>query len=103
MHALARMPLLEAVCRAGNTAVVKFLLQNGANVHDRLDNGRTALHFAEGQEIIDLLLEYGADLKQTLASPWHFKMDSRRPHLMRIHVHKLISRWRRSVRVDMIK
>ncbi|TMW65184.1 hypothetical protein Poli38472_009351 [Pythium oligandrum] len=51
-------------CRDGPPIVVLTLLQNGADVHLRDDDGRTALHRAarsEYEEILSYLLQYGAD------------------------------------------
>ena len=59
-------PLIIA-CSNKNVSVVNFLLQNGANVALRDDNGRTALHFVvdglnDSSEILRSLLNNGADV-----------------------------------------
>ncbi|MGV8081931.1 MAG: ankyrin repeat domain-containing protein [Syntrophales bacterium] len=56
-------PLLIAATR-GNTSMVRFLLEHGANPNIRNVDGMTALHnavFEKHIEIVKLLLEYGAD------------------------------------------
>lgn len=98
-----RMPLLEAAARANNGYLLELLIRLGADVHDRIDDGRTALHFADGEENVAVLLDNGADLAATLRSPWHFKMDSRRPLLMKIRARQLVSLWRSSVRIGVIR
>uniref|UniRef100_A0A7S0PZZ6 Ankyrin repeat domain-containing protein n=1 Tax=Coccolithus braarudii TaxID=221442 RepID=A0A7S0PZZ6_9EUKA len=97
-----RMPLLEASGRPNNVAVLQRLLNCGANVDDHIDDGRTALQFAAGDDNVNVLLQHGADLCQALSSPWHFKMDSRRPRLMKMRIHSLFDHWRRAVRVLII-
>ena len=59
-------PLIIA-CSNKNVSVVNFLLQNGANVALRDDNGWTALHFVvdgfnDSSEILRSLLNNGADV-----------------------------------------
>ena len=60
-------PLILA-CLNGDVSVVNFLLQNGANVALRDDNGWTTLHFVvadkliDSSEIVRSLLNYGADV-----------------------------------------
>lgn len=50
------------------TDVAKLLIQNGANINDVDDLGRTPLYFAESAELAALLIEKGADVnhKDTL-------------------------------------
>jgi len=42
--------------------VLRLLLNHGSDIHARDDEGQTALHKAEGEEITRLLLEHGADV-----------------------------------------
>ena len=95
-------PLLMAAARSNNVAVLQRLLQCGANVDERIEDGRTALQFAAGEDNVNVLLDHGADLCQALLSPSHFKMDSRRPRLLKIRIKLLVNQWRRAVRVQII-
>lgn len=59
--------LLAAMC--GNLGVCRLLVDFGANVHDRLRSGLSALHVAVGaldggghRDVVDLLIERGADV-----------------------------------------
>lgn len=62
----ARIPLLYFPSAAGDAAVVKLLLERGANGRD----GESVYHAAEHnrRECLALLLEYGADISGTHAS-----------------------------------
>jgi hypothetical protein len=62
----------------------------------------TALQFAAGEDNVNVLLDHGADICQALRSPWHLKMDSRRPRLLKIRIKLLVNQWRRAVRVQVI-
>jgi ankyrin repeat protein len=56
---------LHAACRAGDLAMIRLLLDRGADIEATSDTG-TALHIACGlgnMELIDELLARGADLK----------------------------------------
>jgi ankyrin repeat protein len=73
-----RMTPLQHACRAGDTAVVRLLLEHGAdpNLTEHVD-GWTALRFAvfdNQPEIIRILLEYGADV--FIHDGWHTPLDS---------------------------
>jgi len=64
MDKSGRCALASAV-DGGNLEVLKFMLENGANVNGLYKNGQTALHHAAKQarpEFVKLLLEYGADV-----------------------------------------
>ena len=65
------LPLLRTTTEAGQVEVVKLLLEYGADVNDRGEDGNTPLHRATKLhkatkqcylEIVKLLLEYGADV-----------------------------------------
>ncbi|XP_064212242.1 ankyrin repeat domain-containing protein 17 isoform X4 [Tribolium castaneum] len=61
----ASTPLMEAA-QEGHLDLVKFLLENDANVHAQTQTGDTALTYAceNGHtDVADLLLQYGADLE----------------------------------------
>ena len=76
------------------------MLESGADVQDRTDDGRTALQFARGDENVNILLQHGADLClfvcRALAELWPHsltsqcsspsKMDSRRAYLDLVRV-----------------
>lgn len=52
----------------GHLELVKYLLENNANVHAQTQTGDTALTYAceNGHtDVADLLLQYGADLVST--------------------------------------
>ncbi len=60
-------PLLVAAryARHGQYETIKTLLEHGAKVNHKDENGRTALHDAamySGKEVINLLISYGADV-----------------------------------------
>lgn len=60
----ASTPLMEAA-QEGHLELVKYLLENNANVHAQTQTGDTALTYAceNGHtDVADLLLQYGADL-----------------------------------------
>ena len=60
----ASTPLMEAA-QEGHLELVKYLLENHANVHAQTQTGDTALTYAceNGHtDVGDLLLQYGADL-----------------------------------------
>lgn len=42
--------------------LLQMLRQNSARVHERGGDGQTPLHFARSREVVDLLLEHGADI-----------------------------------------
>ena len=60
---------LHTACRCRHTDVVRLLLESGAGIHARTDEGMTALQFAltdnqrQRGPIASLLLEYGASPK----------------------------------------
>ncbi|XP_017781821.1 PREDICTED: ankyrin repeat domain-containing protein 17-like isoform X2 [Nicrophorus vespilloides] len=61
----ASTPLMEAA-QEGHLELVKYLLENSANVHAQTQTGDTALTYAceNGHtDVADLLLQYGADLE----------------------------------------
>lgn len=65
----ASTPLMEAA-QEGHLDLVKYLLENNANVHATTQTGDTALTYAceNGHtDVADLLLQYGADLVSTTA------------------------------------
>lgn len=60
----ASTPLMEAA-QEGHLELVKYLLENNANVHAQTQTGDTALTYAceNGHtDVAELLLQYGADL-----------------------------------------
>lgn len=56
----SKEPLLVTASEYGHCALVRLLLENGADVHIQSAGGRTALKVAKSQEIIELLREHGA-------------------------------------------
>jgi ankyrin repeat protein len=56
-------PLFEAVARARNIDLVKFLLQRGADVNTAPGGGLFAAAWWEDLDILDVLLDAGADLE----------------------------------------
>lgn len=65
-EARSKWSTLQSACHGGVFWFVKQLLENGADIHYQTDKGTTALNHAveapkNGVEIIDLLLEHGAD------------------------------------------
>ena len=71
-------PLRSAVGRNGSIDVVRFLLERGANPRAMDSNGRNALGGAvafSNPDIVDLLLDSGADPNQALGS-WTPLMDA---------------------------
>jgi len=57
---------LAAAVDGGNLGVLKFMLDNGADVNGLYKNGETALHHAAEQaktEFVKMLIEYGADVE----------------------------------------
>jgi hypothetical protein len=66
------LPLHEAAS-SGHEAVVRLLLENGADVKAKNINGRTALHEAAGvghDAVVQQLLENGADVKAKGNNGW---------------------------------
>ena len=60
----ASTPLMEA-SQEGHVAIVKFLIERGANIHAETNTGDTALTYAcaNGHTVIaDILLQCGAEL-----------------------------------------
>lgn len=55
-------PLFEAVARARNAALVKFLLQRGADVNAAPGGGLFAASWWQDLEILGILLDAGADI-----------------------------------------
>ncbi len=55
-------PLFEAVARARNAALVKFLLQRGADVHAAPGGGLFAAGWWQDLDILEILLDAGADI-----------------------------------------
>ena len=56
-------PVLMIACRSGNLAVLEFVLQNGADIHQCDSCHRGALHYCVGfnkKDAIKMLLEKGA-------------------------------------------
>ena len=56
---------LHVAATAGNILMVKFLLENNANIKEADDHGRTPLHraaVAGSKEVVQLLIDSGADL-----------------------------------------
>jgi ankyrin repeat protein len=56
-------PLFEAVARARSLALVKLLLQRGADVNAAPGGGLFAASWWEDLDILDLLLDAGADIE----------------------------------------
>ncbi|CAN5317416.1 hypothetical protein BH10CYA1_BH10CYA1_54880 [soil metagenome] len=62
---------LDYWSRIGNSGKVKLVLQNGEDVNQRWENGRTALHTAASGnhvQLVELLLSVGADRNARLTS-----------------------------------
>ncbi|MCY4109411.1 MAG: ankyrin repeat domain-containing protein, partial [Chloroflexi bacterium] len=60
-------PHLHQAVLGGEPAAVTALLDRGADIEAKVDNGLTALHLAvrEGEDpaVVRLLLDYGADIE----------------------------------------
>jgi ankyrin repeat protein len=57
--------LIDAcIVENSNPEIVKLLLDAGANVHIRTNSGGTAIKYAQTEEIIQMLLNAGADPQQ---------------------------------------
>ena len=64
VNAKGKKPLRRAACN-NSIAVIKFLLRNGANIHDKNNGGWTPFHVAamhNQSEAMEVLLKRGADL-----------------------------------------
>ena len=53
--------LIHAVWHKASIEIVELLLKSGADINAKNNNGSTALKFARSKEIINLLLDYGAN------------------------------------------
>jgi len=77
-------PLRFAV-QYGHTAVVKLLIQNGAEVNTKFANNKTALHhacYSGNDEMCQLLLEAGA-LRKARCCFWKTRASNARAHVRR--------------------
>jgi ankyrin repeat protein len=73
-----RQTPLHIAARFGPIEVVKWLLNNGADVNATAYNSFTALHMAEDPEIVKLLLQHKADLTADSASETALKSNAKK-------------------------
>ncbi|HOD75396.1 MAG TPA: ankyrin repeat domain-containing protein [Syntrophorhabdaceae bacterium] len=79
--------LLEASAK-GDLAVVRSLLEKGADVNARTDMGETALHLASSEEVVRVLIEHGADVNATDAEYGMTPLFNQRIAVARLLVEK---------------
>ena len=77
--------LMIAAGLANSRAVLEVLLDHGADVSERVGDGRGVLHFAVGSQNVEFLVQRGASLQTVLADIWHFRFADR-PTLLRHRV-----------------
>ena len=93
--------LMIAAGLANSRAVLEVLLDHGADVSERVGDGRGVLHFAVGSQNVEFLVQRGAGLQTALADIWHFRFADR-PTLLRHRVKTFFARVRRALQVQLI-
>jgi ankyrin repeat protein len=65
---LGKTPLIEAAWRGSEwVEIIRLLVEKGANINDKDNDGMTALMWAQNVEVAKLIIELGADLNATNA------------------------------------
>lgn len=85
------LTILMRASKSGNTKNVRLLLEAGAKVKEEDFEGRTALYYARSEDILEILLQYGASINDFFQTGQYMqlKTDRQKVEFIAKHEHQL--------------